>query len=75
MRWKRSRCASDDTYDLFCVFLTPLQSGPENVFSSAFLTSRGLQRDFSKEYHMRPPAWHPPVELSSLEQTIIARVW
>ena len=23
---------------------------------------------------MRPPAWHPPVELSSLEQTIIARI-
>ena len=23
---------------------------------------------------MRPSAWHPPVELSSLEQTIIARI-
>ncbi len=27
-----------------------------------------------KEFTMRPSSWHPPVELSSCEQTIITRI-
>jgi hypothetical protein len=33
-----------------------------------------LSYDRAKEYHMRPSSWHPPVEPSSFEQTIMIRI-
>src|SRR5258706_11490442 len=41
-------------------------NGPGNV--------RYPRKRRAKEYHMRPSSWRPPVEPSSLEQVIIARI-
>jgi hypothetical protein len=40
------------------------------LFSNKSIPARCAE----SEYHMRPSAWHPPVEPSSLEQTVITRI-
>jgi hypothetical protein len=47
----------------------------ENTSSRSLFDNKSIPvRCAESEYHMRPSAWHPPVELSSLEQAIIARI-
>jgi hypothetical protein len=52
-----------------------LQSGRETHLLARFFEPLEDYSEISEsEYHMRPSAWHPPVESSFLEQTIIARI-
>jgi hypothetical protein len=43
-------------------------------FLARFFDIKRITMSSESEYRMRPSAWHPPIEASSLEQTIITRI-